>query len=196
MSHLTTSRGITLIELLVVVAILGILTSIGTIGYQSFVSGSNFGSNKTILLKYLQKVRFNAHADNKHYKVTLSNSSEDLLLKVYEPDSTNVKWRDLNLNRRCGCYSGVNTENSNCSNTFSNSAVSSLTSITEYDETLEGLNVKSCTSDSCSSPVSETVELCFLYDGSAPTTKYFKITGASDDTAIITHNKTGYVEEN
>ena len=196
MSHLTTSRGITLIELLVVVAILGILTSIGTIGYQSFVSGSNFGSNKTILLKYLQKVRFNAHADNKHYKVTLSNSSEDLLLKVYEPDSTNVKWRDLNSNRRCGCYSGVNTGNSNCSNTFSNSAVSSLTSITEYDETLEGLNVKSCTSDSCSSPVSETIELCFLYDGSAPTTKYFKITGASDDTAIITHNKTGYVEEN
>ena len=54
MSHLTTSKGITLIELLVVVAILGILTSIGTIGYQSFVSGSNFGSNKTILLKYLQ----------------------------------------------------------------------------------------------------------------------------------------------
>ena len=196
MSHLTTSRGITLIELLVVVAILGILTSIGTIGYQSFVSGSNFGSNKTILLKYLQKVRFNAHADNKHYKVTLSNSSEDLLLKVYEPDSTNVKWRDLNLNRRCGCYSGVNTGNSNCSNTFSNSAVSSLTSIAEYDETLEGLNVKSCTSDSCSSPVSETIELCFLYDGSAPTTKYLKITGASDDIAIITHNKTGYVEEN
>lgn len=196
MSHLTTSKGITLIELLVVVAILGILTSIGTIGYKSFVSGSSFGSNKTILLKYLQKVRFNAHADNKHYKVTLSNSSGDLSLKVYEPDSANIKWRDLNLNRRCGCYSGVNTGDSNCSNTFSNSALSSLTSITQYDETLKGLSVKTCTSDSCTSPVSETVELCFLYDGSAPTTKYFEITGSSYGNAIITHNKTGYVEEN
>ena len=75
------SKGITLIELLIVVAIMGIIGSIGTIGYQSFVSGSSFGSNKTILLKYLEKIRFNAYADSIHYKVSLSNSYKEALFE-------------------------------------------------------------------------------------------------------------------
>lgn len=189
-------KGITLIELLIVIAIMGIIGSIGTIGYQSFVSGSSFGSNKTILLKYLEKIRFNAFADSIHYKVTLSNSSGDLLLKVYEPDSANIKWRNLDLNRRCECHSGTNTADSTCTNSFSNSPLSSLTSKSVYDETLEGLSVKSCTSNTCTSETTETIELCFLYDGSSPIDQHFKITGFSNMTSILTLNKTGYVEEN
>ena len=42
------SNGVSLIELLVIIAIIGIFATLGTQGYRSWVSGSNFISMKTV----------------------------------------------------------------------------------------------------------------------------------------------------
>ena len=47
------SKGLSLIEILVIIAIIGIFATLGTQGYQSMVTGSAFGSNKTEFLQYL-----------------------------------------------------------------------------------------------------------------------------------------------
>ena len=103
MSHLTTSKGITLIELLVIVAILGIFSGIGYVSFTSVDTGSNFRANKETITSYLERIRFKAFSDGKHYKVRLENVGNDMQIKLYQPDSSNIKWRDLNLNRRCNC---------------------------------------------------------------------------------------------
>ena len=50
---ITRSSGFTLIELLVVVALIGILSAVGTISYQGYVSGAKKSSAENIFNKFL-----------------------------------------------------------------------------------------------------------------------------------------------
>ena len=50
---ITKSSGFSLIELLVVVAILGILSSIGVLSYQGYLSGTKQKSAENVCGKYL-----------------------------------------------------------------------------------------------------------------------------------------------
>ena len=74
MSHLTASKGITLIELLVIVAILGIFSGIGYVSFTSVDTGSNFRTNKETISSYLERIRFKAFSDGKHYNCLLYTS--------------------------------------------------------------------------------------------------------------------------
>ena len=108
--------GITAIELLVVIAIIGIIASIGYVSSRSVDTASVFRADKEEFKSYLEEARFKAVSNGKHYKVLMQNSGDDITLKLYEPDSGNVKWRDLALNRRCGCYSGTGHSDTTCNN--------------------------------------------------------------------------------
>lgn len=192
---LSSSKGITLIELLVIVAILSIFSGIGFATFTSFDSASNFQSNKQEVINYLNNIRLKAFSDGKHYKVRFTNDGEDLSIKLYEPDSSNIKWRDLNLNRRCNCHSGGGNAITACNNAFSNSAVSSLTAIENFSKSLKKMNVKNCNNLSCATETNPPVDICFLYDGSSPLDKHFKVFESNDLSLIIKMNKTGYAEE-
>jgi|TARA_Y100000389_G_scaffold106600_1_gene103554 prepilin-type N-terminal cleavage/methylation domain-containing protein len=192
-NNLNSSRGITLIELLVVIGILGIFSGIGFVSFNSIDSGSNLRSNKEIVKSYLEQIRSKAFSDGKHYKVTMENSGNDVNLKLYEPDFSNTKWRDLNLNRRCACYSGIGNADTSCNQSFSNVSISSLTSIQNFDKKVKNLEIKNCNNLSCAIETPAPVEFCFLYDGTSPQDKFFKI-GNSNLDLILKVNKTGYVE--
>ena len=186
-------KGITLIELLVIIAILGIFSTIGYVGFSSIDSGSNLNSHKQTLVNYLEEIKFKSFSDGKHYKVVLENSANDVVVNLYEPDTSNVKWRDLNLNRRCNCQSGDSSDDT-CDNSFSNVAVSSLTAISNYTKTLENLSIKNCDNQNCDNETNPPVEICFLYDGSSPQEKFFKLVGKEDLNIILKLNNTGHVE--
>ena len=53
--------------------------------------------------------------------------------------------------------------------------------------------VKNCNNLSCAIETPAPVEFCFLYDGTSPQDKFFKI-GNSNLDLILKVNKTGYVE--
>ena len=186
-------KGITLIETLVIIAILGIFSTIGYVSFNSIDSGSNLSSHKQNLMNYLEEIKFKAFSDGKHYKVILDNSGDDVEINLYEPDSSNIKWRDLNLNRRCNCQSGDSSEDT-CDNSFSNVAVSSLTAVSNFTKTLENLTIKNCNNGSCGTETDAPVEICFLYDGSSPRDKFFKLVGKENLNIILKLNKTGHVE--
>ena len=194
MSYLNVSKGVTLIELLVIIAILGIFSGIGYVSFSSIDSGSSFRSNKEIIKSYLEQIRFKAFSDGKHYKVKLDNSGNNMELKLYEPDASNIKWRDLNLNRRCDCWSGTGNPDTSCNNAFSNSDISSLTEIDSFSKGLNKININKCNDSSCTTAINPPVYLCFLYDGSSPKDQFFKITDNNNLNLIIKLNKTGYVE--
>ena len=140
--------GMSAIELLVVIAIIGIIASIGYVSSRSVDTASVFRADREEFKSYLEEARFKAVSNGKHYKVLMQNSGDDITLKLYEPDSGNVKWRDLALNRRCGCYSGTGHSDATCNNAFSNSALSSLTSISEYDKTIDNIELVGCNNSS------------------------------------------------
>ena len=194
MSHLTVSKGITLIELLVIVAILGIFSGIGYVSFTSVDTGSNFRANKKTISSYLERIRFKAFSDGKHYKVRIENVGNDMQIKLYQPDSSNVKWRDLNLIRRCNCWSGTGNSDTNCNNAFSNSSISSLTEVDGFTKDLKKINIKNCNNSSCGTETDPPVDLCFLYDGSSPRDTHFKLTNNDELNLIIKLNKTGYAE--
>tara|TARA_B100001939_G_scaffold156838_1_gene135513 strand:+ start:155 stop:730 length:576 start_codon:yes stop_codon:yes gene_type:complete len=186
--------GMSAIELLVVIAIIGIIASIGYVSSRSVDTASVFRADREEFKSYLEEARFKAVSSGKHYKVLMQNSGDDITLKLYEPDSGNVKWRDLALNRRCGCYSGTGHSDTTCNNAFSNSALSSLTSISDYDKTIDNIELVGCNNSSCSTETSPPITLCFLYDGSSPSDAFFKLKGAGSFENIFKLNKTGYVE--
>lgn len=187
-------KGITLIELLVIIAIIGIFSGIGYVSFTSIDSGSVLRANKENLKSYIEEIKFKAFSDGKHYKVIMENSGNNINLKLYEPDTNNVRWRDLDLNRRCNCQSGDSSDDT-CDNAFSNVAVSSLTSISDYDKTIERVSLKDCDDENCNTEDDDDVELCFLYDGSSPRDKFFKLVGGEDLFVIFKLNKTGFLEE-
>ena len=188
------SKGVSLIELLVVIAIIGIFVALGTQGYRSIVTSSDFVANKTALTQYLNDVRYKAYADNKHYKIRIRNSNDNLTVELFEPEDGNIKWRNLNLVRRCNCHSSTGHEDSDCNQSFSNVAVSLLTSIAAFDKTINNINIVNCNNDACSTETPAPVEICYLLDGTTPSDLFFKISG-SDIFAIYKVNKTGYVEQ-
>jgi prepilin-type N-terminal cleavage/methylation domain-containing protein len=187
-------KGITLIELLVIIAIIGIFSGIGYVSFTSIDSGSVLRANKENLKSYIEEIKFKAFSDGKHYKVIMENSGNNINLKLYEPDTNNVRWRDLDLNRRCNCQSGDSSDDT-CDNAFSNVAVSSLTSISDYDKTIERVALKDCDDENCNTEDDDNIELCFLYDGSSPRDKFFKLVGGEDLFVIFKLNKTGFLEE-
>ena len=187
-------KGITLIELLVIIAILGIFSGIGYVSFTSIDSGSTLRANKENLKSYIEEIKFKAFSDGKHYKVIMENSGNNINLKLYEPDTNNVRWRDLDLNRRCNCQSGDSSDDT-CDNAFSNVAVSSLTSISDYDKTIERVSLKDCDDENCATEDDDDIELCFLYDGSSPRDKFFKLVGGEGLFVIFKLNKTGFLEE-
>jgi len=187
-------KGITLIELLVIIAIIGIFSGIGYVSFTSIDSGSTLRSNKENLKSYIEEIKFKAFSDSKHYKIIMENSGNNINLKVYEPDTNNVRWRDLDLNRRCNCQSGDSSDDT-CDNAFSNVAISSLTSLSDYDKTIERVSLKDCDDENCTTEDDDDVELCFLYDGSSPRDKFFKLVGGEDLFVIFNLNKTGFLEE-
>lgn len=187
-------KGITLIELLVIIAIIGIFSGIGYVSFTSIDSGSTLRSNKENLKSYIEEIKFKAFSDGKHYKVIMENSGNNINLKLYEPDTNNVRWRDLDLNRRCNCQSGDSSDDT-CDNAFSNVVVSSLTSLSDYDKTIERVTLKDCDDENCNTEDDDDVELCFLYDGSSPRDKFFKLVGGEDLFVIFKLNKTGFLEE-
>ena len=77
----------------------------------------------------------------------MDNSGNNITL-AYEPDAANTKWRDINLNRRCHCYSGTGSATAECNQAFSNVAVSSLTNF-KFNKTVERMNVKVCDDENC-----------------------------------------------
>ena len=187
-------KGITLIELLVIIAIIGIFSGIGYVSFTSIDSGSTLRSNKENLKSYIEEIKFKAFSDSKHYKIIMENSGNNINLKVYEPDTNNVRWRDLDLNRRCNCQSGDSSDDT-CDNAFSNVDISSLTSLSDYDKTIERVSLKDCDDENCTTEDDDDVELCFLYDGSSPRDKFFKLVGGEDLFVIFNLNKTGFLEE-
>ena len=188
------SKGVSLIELLVVIAIIGIFVALGTQGYRSIVTSSDFVANKTALTQYLNDVRYKAYADNKHYKIRIRNSNDNLTVELFEPEDENIKWRNLNLVRRCNCHSSTGHEDSDCNQSFSNVAVGSLTAIDGFTKTINNINIVNCNNDACSTETPAPVEICYLLDGTTPSDLFFKISG-SDIFAIYKVNKTGYVEQ-
>ena len=188
------SKGVSLIELLVVIAIIGIFVALGTQGYRSIVTSSDFVANKTALTQYLNDVRYKAYADNKHYKIRIRNSNDNLTVELFEPEDGNIKWRNLNLVRRCNCHSSTGHEDADCNQSFSNVAVDSLTAIDGFTKTINNFSIVNCNNDACSTETPAPVEICYLLDGTTPSDLFFKISG-SDIFAIYKVNKTGYVEQ-
>jgi len=188
------SKGVSLIELLVVIAIIGIFAAVGTQGYRSIVTGSDFVANKTALTQYLNDIRYKSYADNKHYKILIDNFDDNLIVKLYEPDDLNTKWRNLNLVRRCNCQSSTGHADPDCNQSFSNVAVSLLTSIAAFDKTINNINIVNCNNDACSTETPDPVEICYLFDGTTPSDLFFKVSASATSFAIYKINKTGYVE--
>ena len=194
------SKGVSLIELLVVIAIIGIFAALGTQGYRSIVSSSDFIANKTALTQYFNDIRYKAYADNKHYKIRMRNFNDNLTVELFEPEDVNIKWRNLNLVRECRCHSSIGHDDSDCNNSFSNDLVDSLTPIDGFTKTINNINIANCDNDACSTETRDPVEVCYLFDGTTPEDLFFKVSaniaGALSTTsfAIYKINKTGYVE--
>ena len=85
------SNGVSLIELLVIIAIIGIFATLGTQGYRSIVTGSNFISSKNEFFQYLNDIRFRAFSENKHYRIHIVNNGNNADIKLYETKIENLK---------------------------------------------------------------------------------------------------------
>lgn len=70
----TKSSGFTLIELLVVVAIIGILSAVGIISYNGYITGSKKKSAESIVLQ-ISLAQQEYYSENGEYYATTSGSS-------------------------------------------------------------------------------------------------------------------------
>ena len=95
------SKGVSLIELMTIIAIIGIFATLGTVGYRSMITGSDFNSNKTDFLQYINDIRYKAFSENTHLRMQITNNDNDATITVYEPLQTNFKWTDVDFIRRC-----------------------------------------------------------------------------------------------
>jgi prepilin-type N-terminal cleavage/methylation domain-containing protein len=189
------SKGFTLIELIVIIAMMGIVSTLGYISFTSQGKDTKFLTKNTQIKQYLSDIRFKAYNEGLHHKVRIENSGSDLTLKTYTPETnlTSNNRQDLNLNRRCNCVSGTSASDTSCNNSFSTSVITSLSSITNLDKTITGLNAKVCSNANCTNESNPPIELCFLFDGTSPQADYFKITGEGQS-KIYALWETGYVD--
>ena len=209
------SNGVSLIELLVIIAIIGIFATLGTQGYRSITTGSNFISKKTDFFQYLNNIRFRAFSENKHYRIYIDNSPTNVNIELYETNPNNLKWRDIDLVRRCAWRDDNGSEFVECADTFCNSNRDALSQL--EIKTINTLNIYECT-DFENGTCSETrrdaagipttfVNICYLFDGTIALPEravgeamlrdvlFLQIESTSDDSASINAiHKTGYVE--
>ena len=202
------SNGVSLIELLVIIAIIGIFATLGTQGYRSITTGSNFISKKTEFFQYLSDIRFRAFSENKHYRIHIANNPNNVTIELYETTANNLRWRDIDLVRRCAWQDTILAE---CADTFCNSNIDPLLGATLNRveiKTINTLNINECANSVCSSMKLDdkenpttTVNICYLFDGTialpdiANNKLFLQIESTSDNTAAInTIHKTGYVE--
>ena len=203
------SNGVSLIELLVVIAIIGIFATLGTQGYRSITTGSNFISKKTDFFQYLNNIRFRAFSENKHYRIHIANNPNNVTIELYETTANNLKWRDIDLVRRCAWQDTILAE---CADTFCNSPLDGVTLSQVEIKTINTLNIHECTAFDENGACSETrrddagipitfVNICYLFDGTialpeiANDVLFLQIESTSDDSdAINAIWKTGYVQ--
>ena len=185
------SKGFSLMEILVVIAIIGVVSVLGVRGLSSIGTDSGFKKSVVILEAYLDEIKLKAFTDNKPYKIYISNNSNDINIKVYEPSGTS--WLDPQLVRRCNCLVGSSSSLVGCNNVF----LTSTTGVTPIDtKTIKKVNIQSCSNGSCTNPSAVTVKICFLRDGTSPSDNYFKLinSGYSGDySSIKSAYRSGYV---
>ena len=197
------SKGLSLIEILVIIAIIGIFATLGTQGYQSIVTGSTFGSNKTEFLQYLNDVRHKSFSEKKHHRIQITNDVGKVTIKLYEPVDAKLQWRDIDFVRSCAWqYIGVPIPG--CEEAFCNSNIddpSYNTEITGYEKIIEKINIKKCDNQACQYPSAAPVNICYLFDGAVALSQndinnivYVEIKSTSDSLYSISEiYKTGYV---
>ena len=204
------SNGVSLIELLVIIAIIGIFATLGTQGYRSWVSGSNFISMKTEFFQYLNDIRFRAFSENKHYRIHIVNNANNANIELYETNIDNLKWRDIDLIRRCAWRADNGSAFDECENTFCNANIDPKSGGTLNRveiKTINKLNFKRCTDKNCTSQWVDalgnpTINICYLFDGTIALSKtannqlFLEIASTSDNASVVinTIHKTGYVE--
>ena len=197
------SKGLSLIEVLVIIAIIGIFATLGTQGYQSIVSGSTFGSNKTEFLQYLNDVRHKSFSEKKHHRIQITNDAGKVTIELYEPIDTSLQWRDIDFVRSCA-WQYIEVEIPGCEEAFCNSNIDDpeeYPPITGYQKIIEKINIKKCDNQACQHPSAAPVNICYLFDGTVALSQndinnivYVEIKSTSDSLYSISEiYKTGYV---
>ena len=198
------SKGLSLIEILVIIAIIGIFATLGTQGYQSMVTGSTFGSNKTEFLQYLNDVRHKSFSEKKHHRIQITNDVGKVTIELYEPIDTTLQWRDIDFVRSCA-WQYIGAFIPGCEEAFCNSDdignPELYPPITGYQKIIEKINIKKCDNQACQNPLPAPVNICYLFDGAVALSQndinnivYVEIKSTSDSLYSISEiYKTGYV---
>ena len=197
------SKGLSLIEILVIIAIIGIFATLGTQGYQSMITGSTFGSNKTEFLQYLNDVRHKSFSEKKHHRIQITNDAGKVTIELYEPIDTSLQWRDIDFVRSCA-WQYIGDVIPGCEEAFCNSDIDDPlynTEITEHEKIIEKINIKKCDNQACQHPSAAPVNICYLFDGTVALSQndinnivYVEIKSTSDSLFSIDKiYKTGYV---
>ena len=197
------SEGLSLVEILVIIAIIGIFATLGTQGYQSMITGSTFGSNKTEFLQYLNDVRHKSFSEKKHHRIQITNDVGKVTIELYEPIDTALQWRDIDFVRSCA-WQYIGDDIAGCEQAFCNSNIDNPlynTEITGYQKIIEKINIKKCDNQACQHPSAAPVNICYLFDGTVALSQndinnivYVEIKSTSDSLYSISEiYKTGYV---
>ena len=73
--------------------------------------------------QYLNDIRFRAFSENKHYRIHIVNSGNNADIKLYETNIDNLKWRDIDLIRRCAWRADNGSSFAECEDTFCNANI-------------------------------------------------------------------------
>ena len=197
------SKGLSLIEILVIIAIIGIFATLGTQGYQSMITGSTFGSNKTEFLQYLNDVRHKSFSEKKHHRIQITNDVGKVTIELYEPIDTSLQWRDIDFVRSCA-WQYIGELIPGCEEAFCNSNINDPlynAEIAGHEKIIEKINIKKCDNQACQHPSPAPVNICYLFDGTVALSQndinnivYVEIKSTSDSLYSINKiYKTGYV---
>ena len=197
------SEGLSLVEILVIIAIIGIFATLGTQGYQSMITGSTFGSNKTEFLQYLDNVRHKSFSEKKHHRIQITNDAGKVTIELYKPIDASLRWRDIDFVRSCA-WQYIGDVIPGCEEAFCNSDIDDPlynTEITEHEKIIEKINIKKCDNQACQNPSAAPVNICYLFDGTVALSQndinnivYVEIKSTSDTLYSINKiYKTGYV---
>jgi len=207
------SKGVSLIELMVITAIIGVFATLGTVGYRSMITGSDFNSNKTEFLQYLNDIRYRAFSENTHFRIQITNNDNDATITVYRPLQTNFKWTDVDYIRRCAWLYNEDSDEylegyeDECAPSFCNFNINEAEGIALpiaddlNTETIDRINIYKCNNEACTSPSDDPPNICYLFDGTVALPEsdnnilFLEIKSTSDEIASINSiYKTGYVE--
>ena len=197
------SKGVSLIELMTIIAIIGIFATLGTVGYRSMITGSDFNSNKTEFLQYLNDVRHKSFSEKKHHRIQITNDAGKVTIELYEPIDTSLQWRDIDFVRSCA-WQYIGDLIPGCEEAFCNSNINDPlynTEIVGHEKIIEKINIKKCNNQDCQNPSAAPVNICYLFDGTVALSQndinnivYVEIKSTSDSLYSISEiYKTGYV---